>query len=470
MNPRALGRLEACLGDLRPSAGIRGRFEAPRSLDERMACLHAPGVAIAVIEDFRLAWTHERGLADLRSNRPVDGDTLFQAGSISKPIFALGVLRAVQEGGLDLDEDVNRCLRSWKVPAQGAWQPRITLRQLLSHTAGLNVHGFPGYQATEPLPTIRQILDGEPPANTPKVALHILPGLQARYSGGGFTVAQQVLEDVLGRPLPQIMRELVLEPLGALDSTYEQPLPAPLRKRAATAYPWKGNPVKGRFHTYPEMAAAGLWTTPADLARIGVALLRILDGQTPAPYLAQEVLERMLAPQLDDQPSGAGEYKALGFACGGEGTGAWFGHDGWNAGFVASMRFCRHTGQGAIVMLNSNEGEPILGELMRAIAAACDWPDPSPRAEQAIPGDLPYFTGRYTTAGGKAFEISLAGDRLLLQYDRQPPFPIEPLSAMEFAAPNLDTTIHFEPSDETRLLSFTLVQEDARIKAYRHVQ
>ncbi|HWQ09184.1 MAG TPA: serine hydrolase domain-containing protein [Holophaga sp.] len=470
MSSQARGRIAACIDDLRPSAGVRGRFEAPRSLAERMASLHAPGVAIAVVEDFRLAWTHAQGLADIRSDRPVDGDTLFQAGSISKPIFVLGVLRAVQAGRLDLDEDVNRYLRAWKVPAHGAWQPSITLRQLLSHTAGLNVHGFPGYQASEPVPTILQILDGRPPANTPGIALNILPGLQTRYSGGGFTVAQQVMEDVLGKPFPQLMRELVLEPLGAFDSTYEQPLPAQLRRRAATAYPWKNNPVKGRFHTYPEMAAAGLWTTPADLARIGAGLQRILAGQVPAPFLAKEALEAMLAPQLDVQPSGADEYRALGFACGGEGDGAWFGHDGWNEGFVASMRFCRRTGQGAVVMVNANEGEPILDELMRAIAAACGWPEPSRRPAPTRPADLPYFTGRYETATGKVFEISLAGDRLMLRYDQQPPFPIEPVSSLAFAAPNLDMTLQFELSGETRLLSFTLTQEDTMIKAYRHVQ
>src|SRR5262249_27708993 len=151
--------------------------------------------------------------------------TLFQAGSVSKPIFALAVMRLAQEGKVDLDEDVNRYLISWKVPANGSWQPRITLRQLLSHSGGMTVHGFPGYASDEKVPSVLDILDGRPPANTPRIEVNIVPGTQLRYSGGGITVAQQLVVDLLGEPFPKMMREVILDPLRMKHSTYEQPLP-----------------------------------------------------------------------------------------------------------------------------------------------------------------------------------------------------------------------------------------------------
>jgi CubicO group peptidase (beta-lactamase class C family) len=227
-------------------------------------------------------------------------DTLFQAASISKPVFALAVMRLVQEGQLNLDEDVNTYLTSWRISAIENWQPRITLRQLLSHTAGLTVHGFPGYRSSQRLPNTVQILNGEPPANTSKVEVNLIPGLHLRYSGGGTTIAQQVLVDILKQPFPEIMHELVLAPLGMTNSTYEQPLPSDWSSRTATAHVSSGIPLEGKHHVYPEMAAAGLWTTAADLAKVGVELMRVLRGLPPTLW-SKASIEEMLHPQQPEQ-------------------------------------------------------------------------------------------------------------------------------------------------------------------------
>lgn len=369
-------RIKHITNNLRPTTGLEGKFNPPQTLSDRMAYYHTPGVSIAVINDFEIEWAQGFGLRDKRSTSKVTTETLFQAGSISKPIFALGVMRLAQDGQLNLDDDIHDYLSSWHVPANEGWQPKITWRQLLSHTAGLTVHGFPGYQASERLPTVMQILNGKAPANTAKVEVNILPGTQFRYSGGGITVAQQALVDLLKKPFPQIMRELVLDPLGLTNSTYEQPLPKYWNKRASTAHPWKGIPLKGKFHIYPEMAAAGLWTTATDLAKVGIELLQVLHARKAHTLLTPEAIETMLHPQLDYQKVGEGEFVGLGFFGNGKEEGFYFGHGGWDEGFVALMRFYKDLGKGAVVMINSNEGFPLLDELMRALAKNMSGPMP----------------------------------------------------------------------------------------------
>src|SRR5262249_27971513 len=188
--------------------------------------------------------------------------------------------------------DVNEQLRSWRVPANGDWQPIITLRQLLSHAAGVTVHGFPGYAVGIPVPTVPALLDGA--GNTPPVRVNLLPGLHFRYSGGGTTIVQQLLLDVTGDPYLDLMQRLVLDPVGMHDSTYEQPLPGRLQDRAASGHHRYGCRVSGRWHVYPEMAAAGLWTTPSDLARFAIEVQRALRGESRV--LEARTAQLMLTP------------------------------------------------------------------------------------------------------------------------------------------------------------------------------
>ena len=284
---------------LRAETILRSEIPTIHSLAECMAYHEAPGVSVAVIEDGCLAWAHAYGVCDVGHPEPVTTETLFQAGSISKPVTAMAVLKLVEDGKLDLDEDVNTYLTSWQVPPVGEWQPRITLRQLLSHTAGLTVHGFPGYLTTRPIPTVVQVLNGEPPANTSPVRVNTIPGTQMRYSGGGTTIAQLVLTDLLGKSFPELMRELVLDPLGMTHSSYEQPLPPERAQYAATGHPENSRPIIGKWHIYPEMAAAGLWTTASDLALFAVDIQQTLAGES-SKVLSQAMVQQMLTPQVED--------------------------------------------------------------------------------------------------------------------------------------------------------------------------
>jgi CubicO group peptidase (beta-lactamase class C family) len=462
-------RIKHIINNLCPSTGFEGKFGSPQTLQNRLDYYHTPGVSIAVINDFKVEWAQGFGIGDARSKEKVTTQTLFQAGSISKPIFALGVMRLVQEGKLNLDEDIHQYLSTWRVPDNDGWQPQITLRQLLSHTAGLTVHGFPGYQASETIPTALQVLNGESPANTPKVEVNILPGTQFRYSGGGTTIGQQVVVDVLGKAFPKIMQKLVLEPLGMTNSTYTNPLTKRWAKKAATAHPSKATPLKGKFHTYPEMAAAGLWTTATDLATVGVELMEVLHERKKPALLNKETIEAMLLPQLDYQKVGEGEFVGIGFFCQGKEDSFQFGHGGWDEGFVARMQFYKNSGKGAVVMINSNEGYTIIDEIMQAIAKEYEWPDAIQKDKTEIPlssiANVNHYVGLYATTAGTQYHIRMRGERLMLEHGKQPPLPIFALSDVDFFAKAINTKVVFERDSKGDVISLTIKQGSKQIKA-----
>jgi len=246
MSKEADQRLARALQNLRTETAFTDQLSNPESVAVRMNQTHTPGLGIAVIDDFEVTATASFGVCEAGKTQVINRESLFLAGSISKPVFAAAIMYLVQSGQLDLDEDINHYLSSWKVPANHGWQPRITLRQILSHTAGLTVHGFPGYQTNENIPTVQQILNGQPPSNTPKVEANMLPGIQFRYSGGGTTVAQLAMTDFLNDSFPKLMKKLVLDPLGMHSSSFENPLPMNASSNIAVAHPYKNIPLRGK--------------------------------------------------------------------------------------------------------------------------------------------------------------------------------------------------------------------------------
>src|SRR5258707_13207845 len=234
---------------------------------DRMAHYHVLGLSLACIHNGTLEWAQTFGVARV-GGEPVTPETLFQASSISIPVTALAVLRLVEQGKLNLDVDVSQYLRGWKLPTNRFTErKKATLRELLSHTAGATVHGFEGYDAGEKVPTLVQVLNGERPANSAPVTIDFVPGTKFRYAGGSYTIVQQILMDVTGQPFPELMQELIFQPLHMVHSTFQQHIPEKLRPLIAMPYAKDGNAIEGGPHTYPEMAVAGLWTTPSDLAR-----------------------------------------------------------------------------------------------------------------------------------------------------------------------------------------------------------
>jgi CubicO group peptidase (beta-lactamase class C family) len=411
-------RIARVISDVRPTTAFPRRKTAACSLFQRMAHYATPGISIAVIDDGQVAWERGYGVRENGRPAPVEANTLFQAGSISKLVFALGAMRLVEEGRVTLDDDVQKFLTSWRVPANGDWTPKITLRQLLAHRAGTTVHGFPGYPATGPWPTLAQVLDGLPPANNLPVVVDLIPGLQFRYSGGGTTIAQLVVTDTLRQLLPEIMDERLFRPLNLANSTFEQPLPENFAARAATAHPWNGTPLPGGWHIYPETAAAGLWTTAGDLARVGAEFLRALQGRQTALGLSPKTAAEMLRSQLPDHKAGD-DYVGLTWWCSGKDHAFHCYHEGWNEGFIAGLWLYPNAGKGAAVMINSNQGEELIGEVRKAIGHEYGWPEPTiDSTTHPLPASL---AGVYQASGGISCTLSIFDECVVLRINNQSP-------------------------------------------------
>ncbi len=338
----------------------------PFSLQQIMEKTNVPGVSVAVIKDFAVHWAKGYGVADATSKSPVTTDTMFQAASISKPVTAMAFLRMVYEGKVALDEDVNRYLRSWKVPVNEFTREHpVTARALLSHTSGTgDGFGFPGYEPSQPRPTLVQILNGEKPSNVGKVFWERPPFTAFKYSGGGTVIIQLLIMDLLGKPFATIMRDAVLGPIGMTGSTYEQPLPVELERKAARAHPG-GHAADVPWHVYPEQSAAGLWTTPTDLARFAIELQKSLRGDSG------RVLPQVLGREMVT-PVGVGSY-AVGFSVEKRGEGWYFMHAGGNWGFTCDLLAHYRKGYGVAIMTNSDTSGALMREIETRVAAAYNW-------------------------------------------------------------------------------------------------
>ena len=326
-----------------------------------------PGVSITVIRDFEIHWTLAFGKADASSQRPVTTTTLFQAASISKPVMAVATAVLADQGQLDLDGDVAIFLRSWDMPSlpEGV-SPAITPRMLLSHTSGLaDGLGFPGYRPSEALPDTLSILNGVPPATTVAIRPGFAPMSQSRYSGGGSVVMQQLLMDVTGRTFPDLMRTKLLQPLGMLQSTYQQPLDASRRHAAALAHDIRGQRIDVPWMVYPELAAAGLWSTSEELAALIRSLQRTAAGDAVKP------LSRTLVRDLW-RPVGVGSFSS-GFQVFQQGEGWYFAHMGANRGFRSFLMAHQSKGYGLVVMTNGDGGELLIERICRRIQEFYDW-------------------------------------------------------------------------------------------------
>jgi CubicO group peptidase (beta-lactamase class C family) len=334
------------------------------NLQKLMELYNVPGLSIAVIDDYKIIWTKAYGVTDVGSDKPVTTKTLFQAGSISKPVAATGALFLVEKGKLSLDEDVNLKLKTWKLPENEFTKTqKVTLRRLMSHTAGLTIHGFPGYDLDAPLPTLLQIFNGEKPANTAPIRVDTIPGTLERYSGGGITIEQQLVIDVTEKPFPEFMRETVLEKIGMKDSSYDQPLAAAWASRTSGGTYRDHKAVHGRWHIYPEMAAAGLWTTPTDLATFAIEIALSKHGKANR-LLSEKMTNEMLTPVMDSA--------GLGFFLDKQNPGQ-FGHNGADEGFQALLTMNADTGNGLAIMANSDNGVSVAELILRSVAKEYGW-------------------------------------------------------------------------------------------------
>ena len=334
---------------------------------ELMEEFGVPGVSVAVIQDFKIHWAKAYGVADVETGQLVDIETMFQAASISKPVAAIGVLRAVQDGLFSLDDDINDILDSWTLDGREFTRNRpVTPRTLTSHTSGLgDGFGFPGYDPEQPLPTTVQILEGHELSNVGSVFMEREPLTFYEYSGGGVTVMELALSDVRRRPFVDVLQEGVLAPIGMTRSSYAQPISPEHNQNAARAHDNNGESRGPKWHVYPEHAAAGLWTTPTDLARLIIEVQRSARGESNR-VLSQSMIQEML------NPVGVGPF-AVGFTVSKVGEGWYFSHGGSNWGFRALMLAHKVKGYGLVVMTNADQGSTVINEISRRIQYTYNW-------------------------------------------------------------------------------------------------
>jgi CubicO group peptidase (beta-lactamase class C family) len=453
-------RQRAVQESLLPAVVVAGDSAPLYSLAARMEHYKVPGMSVAVIDDGKVEWAKGYGVKEVGSSDSVTVSTRFQAASISKPVAATAALRLVEEGRLELDANVNDELKSWRVPDNGftAKQP-VTLREILSHTAGLTVHGFPGYAAGEKVPSTVDVLDGK--GNTDPVRVDTVPGTIWRYSGGGYTVAQLLVHDVTGEPFAAVMKRLVLDPLGMKQSTYEQPLPERLADSAAVAYRSSGKEVEGRWHTYPEQAAAGLWTTPSDLARFALGIRAAYMGEDGS-ILKQATAREMLTERM-------GGY-GLGVGVEGAGDSLRFSHGGANEGYRAFFVLHPSTGDGVAIMTNSDAGAALYMEVVRAVARVYDWPDFRPETRtvvQVAPKVIEPYVGDYVLDKDFVIRITRDGGQLFASYPGQPKARLLAESETQFFPEGNALRLTFERDGKGRVTHLVVHTGGQKLEAKR---
>ena len=417
-----------------------------------------PGLSLAIIENGKIVRAQGYGVTEKGGKTPVGPHTLFQAGSVSKPVAALGALHLVEQGKLALDEDVNTRLLTWKLPDSALTaEQKVTLRRLLSHNAGLTVHGFPGYASNAPLPTVVQVLNGEQPANTAPIRVDIVPGSKVRYSGGGYTVMQQMLADVSGQAFPDYMRDAVLTPLGMQASSYVQAPPAERARLNASGHLADRSMVAGRWHVYPEMAAAGLWTNASDLARFAIGVQQSLAG-TSNPVISAALTQQMLTPQT--------ENAGLGLFLHGSGSAQRFSHDGRDEGFDTLLTAFSRTGQGAVIMINANDNSRMMDRLTAAIGRAYHWPDGDNDVllkHPAINIDaraISRYTGRYELANNTMGTFDMQGGQLRSMSDGLPDETFLPVGVHRFQSTSRNCELAFVVDAQGEVTGVVMTTKD----------
>lgn len=349
--------------DLLPRVVFAGETR-PASVESRMATYKTPAMSVAVMRDGMLDWTAAWGHLQV-DGVGADCGSLFQAGSIAKPVTLLAAMRMKAAGLVDFDGNIDKSLSSYHLPAGLQTDARpVTFRNLLAHTAGVTPGGHAGYAQGEPLPTDPQTVRGEPPANSRKVEVLEAPGTSLAYSGGGYTIVEIALQDRLEKPFDRIMREWVLAPVGMKQADFTVPLPGASHPHVARGHQGDGTIVPGGWRNHPEQASAGLWATATDLAMFLIELHEGYEGRSDV--FSQASVRELLEKPIDDH--------AYGFRLIGDGDQVFVTHYGGTVGYRAGMTMNLRTGDGAVYLTNSDNGADLGVEFLGAVSRAYQWP------------------------------------------------------------------------------------------------
>ncbi|QGX40543.1 serine hydrolase domain-containing protein [Permianibacter aggregans] len=431
---QAASRIE---NNLLPVQYLRGHVIS-KSIPQVMLEENIPGVSIAFVDNGKIAWTKTYGYAQLVTAENVTPDTVFAGASLSKPIAAMAALKLVDQNVLSLDQDVNRYLKDWQLPAnEFTQQQKVTLRHLIGHTSGVGNHLWSSYDVGAEVPTLEQMLAGKPPSVDPAVSMIAAPGERQKYSNPGYTIIQKLITDTTDQRFDAAINKLVFTPAGMNNSSFTQPIPESLKKRMATgyskelqAYPYK---------LFPFGAAGGIWTTPSDLARFAAAVIN--DYQ----YGSKTLISKPLADQVF-----ARNQSRLSFTkkLGEKNDELIFDHWGSNAGFTSYLVGSLGDQQALVIMTNSDNGFGLMASIARAVADEYDWPVLKPQVFSAIevPAEkLRRYVGEFDNGnGGDLTTFAVEGDRLLLTSSTQTTTPeLVAIGEHKFIHPAEYTTYEF---------------------------
>ena len=415
---------------------------------QRMAVHHTPALSVAVIRDGKLDWTAAWGVLE-SSGAKADCSSLFQGGSLAKPATLVAVLRMKQAGAIGFDDDIETLLTDYRLPAgqQSAENP-VTLRNLFRHTSGITPGGYQGYSPESALPTTTQILRGQAPANAPAIAVVAKPNEHLAYSGGGYTLIEAALQDRFKRPFEQLMQEWLIGPFGMRQASFVQPMPNANRNHAAKGHVVDGSPVPGGWNNHPERAAAGLWATPSDLARLLVQLRKASEGKSS--FLGQALVSELLADPI--------EGHSYGFRRIGEGDDLFITHYGGTAGYRAGMTINLLTGDGAVYLSNSDSGSELGVEFLNAVSEVYGWNEfKTVKVKRVVQSEevLRSLAGLYDFQGGPTVAVEFEQGGLTLVFPNKDRYAMTPIEGapLEFIHPANAVRATFKQSKDRTTIS-----------------
>lgn len=460
-NTKYSEEIESKIKEVESNLGGWAQIEGEKSqwtLAERMKQYYIHGLGIAVIRNYKIEWARGYGMMDTATKAPVTIQTLFQAGSISKSLNGVGLLKLVQDKKLDLNADINDYLKTWKFPYDTVSHgKKISLANLLSHTAGLTIHGFPGYERGDTIPSLTDILNGKAPANTKAVRSMFEPGLRFKYSGGGTTISQLMLMDITGQAYDTYMWENILKPLGMTMSSYTQPPAKDKEKFLATGYDYDGVAVKGKSNVYPEQGAAGLWTNPTDIANYIIETQLSLQGKSNK-VLSQEMTKLRLTPFVDSS-------SALGVFIEMKGSEKYFGHNGADQGFLSTYKGSLENGNGVVVMVNSNNGN-ILNEVVNSVATVYGWKDfykPVMKKTVTVSDSLfAIYAGKYLF-NGDTMTLSRQGSVDYLSFTPTEKYKVYFTAPDEFFNKEFPLDLKFEKDKAGKVIGFYFIEDGQKM-------
>lgn len=434
---------------------IQSEGDIPWTIKERMTHYNIKGVSMAVIHNYKIEWAKGYGWADDSLKIPVTAQTLFQAGSISKSLNSVGVLKLAQDKKIDLYTDINTYLQSWKFPYDSLSKgKKITIANLLSHSAGLTVHGFGGYEKGQEIPTIFQVLDGKKPANSPAVRSMYEPGLKFEYSGGGTTISQLIVMDITHVPYDKYMYDNVLKPLGMTSSTYKQPPVNIKPELISAAYYPDGKKVPGKYHIYPEQAAAGLWTNPTDLSKYIIETQLAYAGKSHK-VLSQQMTSLRLTPYVDKKA-------ALGVFIDDYDGIKYFEHGGVDEGFISQYYGSLEDGNGVVVMVNTSNGGSLIPEIINSVAKVYGFKglNHSKIVKNVTVADtvLQSYTGQYELAPKTIITITREGNQLYGQPTGETKLAMFPEAQNKFYLKAVEVEVEFIKDNKGEVTKLVVYQ------------